>query len=92
MVETALVGEFVPEAAVLAGCELLKQLDRTKLNVRAALWIRLNEKTTWTLELATPMAVQVPRRRPPASVFFVTTAKSGPGTSTRTRANTRNER
>jgi len=63
MVETALVGEFVPEAAVLAGCELLKQLDRTKLNVRAALWIRLNEKTTWTLELATPLVKSEGPRR-----------------------------
>ena len=63
MVETALVGEFVPEAAVLAGCDLLKQLDRTKLNVRAALWIRLNEKTTWTLELATPLVKSEGSRR-----------------------------
>jgi hypothetical protein len=63
MVETALVGEFVPEAAVLAGRELLKQLDRTKLNVRAALWIRLDEKTTWTLELATPLVKSEGPRR-----------------------------
>lgn len=63
MVETALVGEFVPGAAVLAGCDLLKQLDRTKLNVRAGLWIRLDEKTTWTLELATPLVKSEGPRR-----------------------------
>src|SRR5947207_15662413 len=42
------------------------------------------------LELLTPSAVHLPRRRPPTRVFLVTTAKSGPGISTRTTANARN--
>src|ERR1700733_9005650 len=42
------------------------------------------------LELVTPAAVQRPLRRPPASVFLVTTAKSGPGISTSTVAKARN--
>src|SRR5207248_4523502 len=42
------------------------------------------------LELLTPSAVHLPRRRPPTSVFLVTTAKSGPGIKTRTTANARN--
>src|SRR6266513_679653 len=42
------------------------------------------------LELLTPSAVHLPRRRPPASVFLVTTAKSGPGIRTRTTAKARN--
>src|SRR5437764_4692480 len=41
-------------------------------------------------ELLTPRAVHLPRRRPPARVFLVTTAKSGPGIKTRTTANARN--
>src|SRR5690349_10001050 len=41
-------------------------------------------------ELLTPRAVHLPRRRPPARVFLVTTAKSGPGIRTRTTANARN--
>src|SRR5690348_7015279 len=45
----------------------------------------------WTrLELLTPSAVHLPRRRPPTSVFLVTTAKSAPGIRTRTAANARN--
>jgi hypothetical protein len=42
-------------------------------------------------EVATPPAVHLPRQRPDASVFLVTTAKSGPGTSTKRTANTRND-
>src|SRR5947207_11766155 len=42
------------------------------------------------LELLTPSAVHLPRRRPPTSVFLVTTAKSAPGIRTRTAANARN--
>src|ERR1700733_9751869 len=42
------------------------------------------------LELVTPAAVHRPLRRPPASVFLVTTAKSGPGISTSTVAKARN--
>src|SRR5262249_1486116 len=42
------------------------------------------------LEHATPADPQPPRQRPPARVFLVTTAKSGPGTRTSTIANARN--
>src|SRR6266480_2374060 len=42
------------------------------------------------LELLTPSAVHLPRRRPPTRVFLVTTAKSAPGIRTRTAANARN--
>jgi hypothetical protein len=45
----------------------------------------------WTkLEFATPSEVHIPRRRPPISVFLVTTAKSGPGMTMSTMANARN--
>ena len=45
----------------------------------------------WTkLELKTPSAVHLPRLRPPASVFLVTTAKSGPGMRMSTTATARN--
>ena len=45
----------------------------------------------WTrLELDTPSAVHLPRRRPPTRVFLVTTAKSGPGITIRTTAKARN--
>src|SRR6516225_11582031 len=44
----------------------------------------------WTrFDVATPSAVHRPRRRPPARVFLVTTAKSGPGIRTSTTANAR---
>src|SRR5712692_9292430 len=42
------------------------------------------------VELLTPSAVHLPRRRPPTRVFLVTTAKSGPGITMRTTANARN--
>jgi hypothetical protein len=42
-------------------------------------------------ELATPTPAHAPRRRPAASALRDTTAKSGPGTSTNTTANTRKE-
>src|SRR5260370_16573973 len=42
------------------------------------------------LELLTPSAVHLPRRRPPTRVFLVTTAKSAPGITMRTTANARN--
>src|SRR5215472_4062149 len=42
------------------------------------------------LEHATPTEAQRPRQLPAASVFLVTTAKSGPGTSTSTIAKARN--
>lgn len=63
MVETALVGEFVPQDAVLAGQELLKQLDLTRFNVRTALWLRRTEGATWTLELASPLVKSEGPRR-----------------------------
>jgi hypothetical protein len=45
----------------------------------------------WTrLELDTPSAVHLPRRRPSTRVFLVTTAKSGPGMTMTTTAKARN--
>ena len=46
----------------------------------------------WTaFDVATPTALHRPRRRPPTSALRVTTAKSGPGTSTSTVARARKE-
>jgi hypothetical protein len=42
-------------------------------------------------DVATPTLAQAPLRRPDVSAFFVTTAKSGPGTRMRTTAKMRKD-
>jgi hypothetical protein len=63
MVEAALVGEVVPESAILAGHELIARLDRKKLKIRAALWLRGTDDPEWAMYLASSLLKKEGPRR-----------------------------
>jgi hypothetical protein len=63
MVEAALVGDFVPESAILAGHELITRLDRKKLKIRAALWLRGTDDPEWALYVASSLLKKEGPRR-----------------------------